>query len=121
MIYSDLKIYKLATELQIEVDNLLAPVCNNWNIPEIKQVIRSTSSVCANISEGFARRIYPKDYSRFLIIALGSSDESQFHMDSLIRKRVLDPSAGGELKRKYKDLSIRTLNLINFIKKENKF
>ena len=40
------------------------------------QVRRASKSVCANIAEGFARqRGSSADFHRFLVLALGSSDE----------------------------------------------
>jgi len=41
------------------------------------QVRRSSKSVCLNIAEGYGRKRYQKDYSKFLVNALSSVDETQ--------------------------------------------
>ncbi|EQA63574.1 four helix bundle protein [Leptospira alexanderi serovar Manhao 3 str. L 60] len=41
------------------------------------QLRRSSKSVCSNFAEGFAKQSFsPKEFRKYLIIALGSSDES---------------------------------------------
>lgn len=120
MNYRDLRIYKLACELQDEIGENLVRSRDDWKVPEINQLIRSSSSVCANIAEGYSRKMYPKDYSRFLSMAMGSSDESQFHITALSKKQLFSGETGDNVKIQYRNLSIKILNLINFIKKENK-
>jgi len=43
----------------------------------VKQVIRSAASVGANIAEGFGR-YKGKEYERFLQVALGSANETEY-------------------------------------------
>lgn len=87
MHYKELNIYKIALQLQNELLNELSDVLKNWRIPEINQVIRSSSSVRSNIVEGHSRKYYPKDYYRFLCISMGSSDETANHIILLVQKK----------------------------------
>lgn len=46
----------------------------------IDQLRRATKSIPANIAEGFGKKTYPREFKRFLMIALGSSDECVTHL-----------------------------------------
>jgi four helix bundle protein len=47
----------------------------------VSQVIRSSRSVCANITEGWAKRKYEDVFKRFLIDAYGSTLETKTWLD----------------------------------------
>lgn len=119
MDFQDLRIYQLAEELQLELSRALRKGKYDWKIPEVDQVARSSSSIMANIVEGYGRKSYPKDYTRFLVIAMGSSDETQNHISLLKQKKCIKNDRAESLAHKYKSLSVKILNLISFIKKEN--
>lgn len=79
----ELRIYQFATHSRKEVHKEVGEIPNQWSIPDVDQLLRSSSSVSANIAEGFSRGFYPKDYLRFLVYALGSSDETKNHIHTL--------------------------------------
>lgn len=58
----------------------------------VKQIIRSSTSVGANIAEGYGR-YKGKEYERFLQIALGSAQETEYWL-TLVRDEF--PSAKSE-------------------------
>ena len=116
MHFNDLKIYQISTKLSKEVDGLVDKISNNWKIKEVNQIKRSSSSVAPNIAEGYAKQVYPKEYIRYLNIALGSSDETQSHICSLYNKGYISESDYEYFKRQYKNLSVRILNLIKKIR-----
>lgn len=113
------EIYKIALELSKQVDGWAKSHPYYWKNKEIDQIQRSSASVPSNISEGYSYKHYPKKYVFFLCIALGSSDETQNHLKILKNRGFLDYDKFKFLLYKYKDLSIRILNLIQFIKKES--
>lgn len=121
MHYTELRIYQRASQLRDELFKEIEPVLNQWEIPEIKQVIRSSASIVANIVEGHSRRFYPKDFYRFLVISLGSSDETQVHIEALFAKKYLSKEKQDYFKTHYRYLSIKILNLMNHLKKRHKF
>ena len=116
---SGLNIYQMASELSAEVEMLVKHVSFYWENVEVKQVIRSSSSVQANIAEGFSQRFYPKKFIHYLNIALGSSDESQNHLKKLKLNGKIDGEVGEDMIRKYKNLSVRILNFINYLRKRS--
>ncbi|MEZ4700971.1 MAG: four helix bundle protein [Rhodothermales bacterium] len=53
------------------------------------QLRRSIKSVKANIVEGYGRRMYKRDFLRFLAYASASLDESIDHLETLAETRSL--------------------------------
>jgi four helix bundle protein len=74
--FEDLEVYQRAYRLALELHkaSLQFPKIEQFALAD--QIRRASKSVCANIAEGFARqRGSSADFHRFLILALGSSDE----------------------------------------------
>jgi four helix bundle protein len=74
--FEDLEVYRRGYRLALELHKL------SLSFPKIEQyaladqIRRASKSVCANIAEGFARqRSSSADFHRFIVLALGSSDE----------------------------------------------
>ena len=113
-VVEELKIYQIAVKLRNEVYEDVNRITNNWKIKDIDQIKRSSSSVASNIAEGFGRRFYPKDYIRFLNLAIGSSDESQNHTDVLYK--------GGYFSKKRANYFKTSINIhnIGLLSKYNK-
>jgi four helix bundle protein len=76
--YKDLLFFQTAFKTTIEIINLTKTCPRNTALIIIfRQLIRASSSVGANIAEGFGR-YKGKEYSRFLQIALGSANEVEY-------------------------------------------
>lgn len=118
MHFTDLRIYQLSIKLAGEI-NVLIDKIPKRHFKDIEQLKKSSASVCANIAEGFGKRIYPKEFIRFLNIALGSSDETQNHILLLNKKGSLNEKDYQYFFKQYKDLSIKIFNLIKSIEKNN--
>ena len=74
--FEDLEVYRRAYKLALDIHKA------SLNFPKVEQyaladqIRRASKSVCANVAEGFARqRSSSADFHRFIIMALGSSDE----------------------------------------------
>lgn len=117
---NDLRVYIIAIQLEAEIVKITSKIKYHWKIPQVDQILRSSASVSANINEGWSRRFYPKDYIRFLTIALGSSDETKHHIKVMYNNKCVFESDYLNLSKKYKNLSVRILNLVNFLKKKYK-
>ena len=115
----DLVIYQIALRLASEVNELVQKIPRYWDNADVKQVKRSSSSAPSNIAEGFGQRFYPKKYLYYLNIAKGSTDETKNHLKKLRNDGRLDTEVADAYIKKYTDLSVRTLNLINYIKKKH--
>src|ERR1700686_2774217 len=73
--YKDLRIYQRSYELALEIHKITAkfPVQERRELGS--QLRRAVTSVPINIAEGYGRKRSPEDFRRFLVIALGSSNE----------------------------------------------
>lgn len=72
--YEDLNAWQRAYEVSIEIDRLTneSSFDKKWAIKD--QMLRSSLSIPSNIAEGFGRKS-KKDFARFLLIAMGSTEE----------------------------------------------
>jgi four helix bundle protein len=118
-IVEELVIYQVALQLAKEINKLIKQIPRYWNIEECKQILRSSSSVPSNIKEGFAHRFYAKQFIRYLYIAMGSSDESQDHMEKLRNNNQVKIEIANDYIKRYKYLSIKILNFINYLKNKH--
>ncbi len=75
----ELEIYRDSLEL-LEKLYLFLGQLSRAKYDTIDQIKRAAKSVPANIAEGFGKKIYPKEFKRFLMIAMGSSDECIAHL-----------------------------------------
>jgi four helix bundle protein len=121
MHYKELRIYQIADRLRKELHEELNKIEHHWNVVEVKQSRRSSSSIVSNIVEGHGRRFYPKDYYRFLDISMASSDETQDHVKTLGTKHHFNKARASYFEVEYKGLSIKNLKMMNSIKRRYKF
>lgn len=103
---SDLEVYRESLRLFPEV-YLLTRKLPKSEYDLALQIKRAAKSIASNISEGFAKRVFDKEFKRFLRISLGSSDETITHlrMIAIVQPYLLSESR--ELAEKYKILSKR--------------
>lgn len=76
---TDLEVYRLALELLeplYKLANLLPPIHRKLKY----QTIEAGEKIPPQIAEGFAKKKSPREFCRFLAMALGSSDEIITHM-----------------------------------------
>lgn len=119
MHYSELRIYKLAVKLRDELHDELNKIPYGYKIDDVGQAKRSSSSAVSNIVEGWGRRFYIKDYIKFLITSLSSSDETQNHVQYLGNHNYLTQEKTNYFQNHYKALSIQTLNFINYHRRKH--
>lgn len=75
--FTDLDVYKLSYQLAMDIFNMAKKFPTEEKYSLTSQVIRSSRSVCANIAEGFGRKIYESEFKKFLIYASGSLEETK--------------------------------------------
>lgn len=82
--YKELRFWQTARETSLSTALLIKKLPNErvfWIISD--QVLRSSFSVGANIAEGFGK-FKGKEYQRFLLMALGSANETEYWLEMLV-------------------------------------
>jgi four helix bundle protein len=123
MNYKDLKIWKLANEVSIDIHKMTLSLPDFEKYEIGSQIRRSSKSVKSNIVEGYGRKNYKADLLKFLRYALASNDETLDHLDILFQTQSLkDEILYTTLKNKIVTLGKMLLNFIkSVLKNHNKF
>src|SRR5215471_21239151 len=91
----DLEVFRRAYRLSLEVHraSLEFPRIEQFALAD--QLRRASKSICANLAEGFAKQSYSAaEYRRYLLSAIGSSDETQLWLRYCIDLGYIEDVAG---------------------------
>ena len=102
----DLEVFRRAYRLSLEVHraSLEFPRIEQWALAD--QVRRSSKSICANLAEGFAKQGYSAaEYRRYLLTAIGSSDETQLWLRYAIDLGYIEEVTGRKWIADYVEIS----------------
>jgi four helix bundle protein len=107
--YRDLRIYQRSYQAALEIHRLTLkfPAFERRELGS--QLRRSSSSVPINIAEGYGRKKSSDDFKRFLVIALGSCDETSVLLDFARDLNYVDRPTYDDFKTKYDEIG-RGLN-----------
>jgi len=84
MSYRDLEVWQLARSVAVDVHKMTFTRLPMFERSEEgSQIRRSAKSIRSNIVEGYGRRRYKQEFIKHLVYALGSSDETIDHLESL--------------------------------------
>src|SRR6476620_561322 len=83
--YRDLEIYKISKDLAIRIHAITLTLPKFEMYEEGSQIRRSSKAVTTAIVEGYGRRIYKKDFIKFLVISITECDETIVHLDFLFK------------------------------------
>lgn len=79
--FRELKVYQLAYKLAMEIFDITKTFPKEEIYSLTDQIRRSSRSVCANIGEGYRKRIYPKHFSSKMTDADGECSETLNWLD----------------------------------------
>ena len=79
--FKDLEVYRMSYDLAMEIFNISRKFPKEEIYSLTSQIVSSSRSVTANISEGWAKREYENVFKQHLITSLGSSTETQTWLD----------------------------------------
>ena len=112
----DLRIYRLALDFGEKIW-ILVIKWNNLAIDTVgKQLIKSSDSIAANISEGFGRYHF-KETRNFCYIARGSLFETKTWLTKAYNRKLITSELYNELIKELKDLGIKLNNYISTVSK----
>lgn len=115
---TNFKIYSICLELA----NIIYQITKNFPKEELfgitSQLRRATSSIGANLAEGYNRHTI-KDQSRFYYIAKGSITESIFFLELANNLGYIETKECEDLIIKFTKLDIKIYNYINYLKRQS--
>src|SRR5688572_26237080 len=75
----DLEVFRRAYRLSLELHRLSLELPRIEQFALADQLRRASKSICANLTEGFAKQSHSAaEYRRYIVTAMGSSDETQW-------------------------------------------
>jgi four helix bundle protein len=89
MSYKNFEIWQLSKEIVILVHKMTMKLPQFELYETGSQIRRYSKSIRSNIVEGYGRRRYKKDYTRFLIYAHSSVDDTRGHLEILYEPKSL--------------------------------
>jgi len=113
--HRDLRIYQRAYAVSLEIYKLSKHFPKEERYAITDQLRRASSSVCANIAEGYGRQLSSDaDFKRFLVIAKGSCHEMDVWIDFCKDLEFITNDQAHQWKQEYIEISKM---LFAFIKK----
>jgi four helix bundle protein len=103
---ADLQVFRRAYAMSLEVHraSLAFPPIEQFALAD--QVRRASKSIGVNLAEGFAKRVYSQaEFKRFLLMALGSSDEMQIWSRYVADLGYVDPQVAAKWQAEYREIS----------------
>ena len=104
--FEDLEVFRRAYRLSLGVHraSLEFPRIEQYALAD--QIRRSSKSICANLAEGFAKQGYSAaEYRRYLMVAIGSSDETQLWLRYGIDLGYIEGVVGRRWMAEYVEIS----------------
>ena len=104
--FEDLEVFKRAYRVSLDVHraSLQFPAVEQGALAD--QVRRASKSITANLAEGFARQgRSPADFRRFIMIAIGSSDEMRVWCRYCLDLGYIDEPTWRRWRDEYQEIS----------------
>ena len=108
----DLEVYNLSYSLALEIFSLSKKFPKEETYSLIDQIRRSSRSIPANISEGFAKRRYENVFKNHLISAIGSGEETKTWLCFAHDFSYLSKEETERIKGKYTELGAMLYRMI---------
>ena len=91
----DLEVFRRAYRLSLELHRLSLELPRIEQFALADQLRRASKSICANLTEGFAKQSHSAaEYRRYLVTAMGSSDETQLWLRYCVDLGYIDEERG---------------------------
>jgi four helix bundle protein len=116
--YKELKVWQKSVSLCIELYGIVKKFPENERYGLITQIQRASTSVPANIAEGWGRGS-TKEYIQFLHIARGSLMELETHLIIAQKLSYIDTVNANIFQRYIEEIGKMINQLINSLKKAN--
>jgi len=75
--FFDLDVYRLGNEYVMKIFKETRSFPKSEMYSLTSQIVDSSRSICANIAEGWGRRVYESEFKKFLVYSMGSLQETK--------------------------------------------
>lgn len=99
--HRELEVYKLAFKCAMEIFQISKSFPKEEKYSLTDQIRRSSRSVCANISEAFRKRRYPKSFIAKLVDSEGEAAESQTWLQFAIECKYIEKNVADILSEEF--------------------
>ena len=103
---ADLQVFQRAYAISLEVHraSLTLPPIEQRAMAD--QIRRASKSICVNLAEGFSKRTYSQaEFKRYLLMALGSSDEMQIWSRYVVDLGYIESTEVDRWEAEYQEIS----------------
>jgi four helix bundle protein len=90
----DLEVFRRAYGLSITLHKISLEFPRMEQFALADQLRRASKSICANLTEGFAKQSSAAEYRRYLTMAIGSSDETQLWLRYCVDLGYMETGVG---------------------------
>ena len=111
--FKDLIVYKKAYDTSMEIFHLTSSFPGEEKYSLTDQIRRSSRSVCSNISEAWAKRIYPKLFVNKLTDSLGEEYETETWLNYSKDCNYIGDETFDVLMNKYDEVRRMLISMIN--------
>lgn len=111
--FRDLKVYRKAFDLAMEIYQTTRSFPNEEKYALIDQLRRSSRSVCRSIGEGYRKRQYPKHFVSKMSDADMENTETQVSLDFALYCKYINKDHYNELIAKSEEVGRMINHLIN--------
>ena len=111
--HRELEVYKLAFKCAMEIFQISKSFPKEEKYSLTDQIRRSSRSVCANISEAFRKRRYPKSFIAKLVDSEGEAAESQTWLQFASECKYMEKIAAGRLSKEYDNIIGKMVTMEN--------
>lgn len=111
--FKDLIVYQKAFKVSMDIFNLTKtfPVEEKYSLTD--QIRRSSRSVCANIAEAWAKKIYPKSFINKLTDSLGEEYETEVWLEYSLKCKYISNEDHKNLMDDYQEIRKMLLSMIS--------
>ena len=99
--FKDLKVYQESYGLALEVNKAILRLPNSERFDLVDQMRRASKSIPANIAEGYAKRLFEKEFKKYLFSSIGSCNEMVVHISFAKDLGFWKPDFCEELLKRY--------------------
>ena len=101
----DLEVFRRAYDLSIRLHRISLEFPRMEQFALADQLRRASKSICANLTEGFAKQSSAAEYRRYLTMAIASSDETQLWLRYCIDLGYVEQEVGSGWIANYVEIS----------------